>query len=290
MGRSGLIVLTGLLAATGSAFGQGSGSRVEVADCNVKYLEQALVASERSGVVAVVDVREGDAIRAKQRLIQLKDELQRAQLATLVRQADSPESDAKVVDAQLTRDFTVERYNIAVAAKRQNTDAVSRAELLELKTTADRSATRILEAQLELEVTRLKKKEAEAELRMCTIPAPFDGFVTRVLKQPGEAVQLGDPVAEVVNPQRLKVEGYVAADEALRLKPGMKVTATPQTASGPQPTGEGILVFVDVGVEPVSQRVRVWAEIDNRDRRLQPGLLARLSIDLTPPAEVEPTR
>lgn len=297
MAQPGMIVLAGVMAATlaGAFAAQPGASKpepatIEARECNVKYLEQALVASERHGVVAVVDVREGDSIRAHQRLVQLKDDLQRAQLATLIRQADSPESDAKIVDAQLMRDFSVERYNIAVAAKRQNPDAVSRAELLELKTAADRAETRIEEAELELEVTKLKKQEAEAEWRMCTIPAPFDGIVTRVMKQPGEAVQLGDPVVEIVNPRRLKVEGYVTAAEAVPLKPGMKVRATQQAATGQVRTCEGVLVFVDVGVEPVSQRVRIWAEVDNRDLTLQPGLLAGLSVDLTPPPEREPAR
>jgi membrane fusion protein, multidrug efflux system len=299
MTYSGATLLTRVIAATlisvspRPAAGE-DGSLVEVRDCNVKYIEEALVASERNGVVAVVDLREGDSVRAKQRLIQLKDDLQRAQVATLTRQANSPESDSKVEDAQLAHEFAVERYNIAVEAKRRVTDAVSRAELLELKTAADRTATKIEEAELDLEVTRLKKGEAEAELRMCTILAPIDGFVTRVLKHPGEAVQLGDPVAEVVNPRKLKVEGYVTAAEALLLRPGMKATAASEAAlATPQSkavSADGVLVFVDVGVEPVSQRVRVWAEIDNTALKLRPGLQARLKIDTSSSTEREPAR
>ncbi|MDZ4689286.1 MAG: HlyD family efflux transporter periplasmic adaptor subunit [Planctomycetaceae bacterium] len=300
MTQSGVILLAGFAATTiamtaaSQTAAVGDRAVVEVETFSVTYVEQALVASERNGVVAVVDLREGDSVRARQRLIQLKDELQRAQVATLTRQADSPESDAKIEDARLANQFAIERYNIAVEAKRTNRDSVSRAELLEQKAAADRSATKIEEARLDLEVTKLKKQEAEAELRMCAILAPIDGFVTRVLKHPGEAVQLGDPVAEVVNPRKLKVEGYVTAGDAQRLKPGMKATASPHvvpnTGNATPVSATGVLVFVDVGVEPVSQRVRVWAEIDNRELKLRPGLLARLTIDTTPPAEREPAR
>lgn len=298
MTQAGTILLAGFAAATLAASthhtAAGNAPTVEARNCNVKYIEEALVASERNGIVAIVDAREGNRVKARQRLIQLKDEVQRAQVATLTRQADSPESESKIEDARLANDFAIERYNIAVDAKRRNPDSVSRAELLELKTAADRTGTKIQEAQLDLEVTRLKKGEAEAELRMCTILAPIDGFVTRVLKHPGEAVGLGDPVVEVVNPRRLKVEGYVAAAEALLLKPGMSVTAAPEGALTLEQlkasTAAGVLVFVDVGVEPVSQRVRVWAEIDNTEGRLRPGLTAVLKIDTTAPVENEPAQ
>ena len=41
---------------------------------------------------------------------------------------------------------------------------------------------------------------------------------------------------------------------------------------------KGKLVFVDVGVEPVSGQMRVWAEIPNPDGLLRAGLPARMTI------------
>lgn len=266
---------------------------IVVPECRVKFVDQAILASERNGVIAAVDVREGDSIRAGQKVAQLKDDVPRAQLATLAREAESPQSTAKIEDAQLAEQFAVARFKIAEEAKGRNTDAVSRAEMLELEIAALRSAKEIDKAILELDLARHKKAELEAELRSFALLSPFSGNIVRVLKNRGESVQLGDPIAEIVDPTRLKIEGYVTATESRRLRPGQAVLVheelDDQTAQV-STNVKGRLVFVDVGVEPVSQRVRIWAEVDNSQLQLRPGVQARMEIDTSRPPEVEPVR
>lgn len=267
--------------------------QIVVPECRVKFIEQAVLASERNGVVSAIDIREGDTVRMGQRVAHLKDDVPRAQLATLIQEAESPQSTAKIEDAQLAEQFAVERFKIAQQAKGRNTDAVSRAEMLELEVAALRAGKEIDKAVLELDLAKLKKSELEAELRSYQLLAPFAGTVVRVLKHRGESVQMGDPVAEVVDATRLKVEGYVTATQARRLRAGMTVLVHEELDDATaQVTGnvQGRLIFVDVGVEPVSQRVRIWAEIDNAGLQLRPGVQARMEIDTSRPPEVEPVR
>lgn len=251
---------------------------IRVPECRIKFVEEAIVACERTGVIATIDVREGDSVRAGQRLAQLKDDVPRAQLATLVREAESPDSDAKVKNAELAEEFAIGRYEIAVAAQKMNPDSVSRAEMLELRIAALRAGTEIQEAALELQLVRLKKRELEAELRSYSVVAPFSGVVTRVLKQRGEALQPGDAVIELVDPNHLRIEGYATTDDTNHLQPGWKATvvAVGDQVLDTKPAGR--LAFVDVSVEPVSQRVRIWAEVDNTKRLLRPGTLATLEL------------
>jgi len=271
----------------------GDTSTIVVPECRVKFADQAILASERNGVISAIEVREGDSIRAGQKVAQLKDDVPKAQLATLTREAEGPQSMAKIEDAQLAEEFAVARYKIAQEAKGRNTDAVSRAEMLELEIAALRSAKEIDKAILELDLARHKRAELEAELRSFTLLSPFAGTIVRVLKQRGEAVQLGDPIVEVVDATRLKVEGYVTALESRRLRPGQPVLVHEELDDSTATTirnVKGRLVFVDVGVEPVSQRVRVWAEIDNSELQLRPGVQARMEIDPGRSPEVEPAR
>jgi multidrug efflux pump subunit AcrA (membrane-fusion protein) len=41
-------------------------------------------------------------------------------------------------------------------------------------------------------------------------------------------------------------------------------------------------VFVSPEVDPVNGQVRVWAEVENRDGQLRPGVHGKLSIGPTP--------
>lgn len=266
---------------------------IVVTECRVKFIDQAILASERNGVLTGVEVREGDSVRSGQKVAQLKDDLPKAQLATLAREAESPQSTAKIEDAQLAEKFAVERFRIAEEAKGRNTDAVSRAEMLELEVAALRAGKEIDKAILELELVKHKKAEIEAELRSYVLLAPFGGTIVRVLKTRGESVQLGDPIAEIVDPTRLRVEGYVSASQASTLRAGQLVSVTEDLDDQTAPSSlnvKGRLVFVDVGVEPVSQRVRIWAEVDNTALTIRPGVQARMEIDTSRPPEVEPVR
>lgn len=266
---------------------------IVVTECRVKFIDQAILASERNGVLAGVEVREGDSVRSGQKVAQLKDDLPKAQLATLAREAESPQSTAKIEDAQLAEKFAVERFRIAEEAKGRNTDAVSRAEMLELEVAALRAGKEIDKAILELDLVKHKKAEIEAELRSYVLLAPFGGTIVRVLKTRGESVQLGDPIAEIVDPTRLRVEGYVSASQASTLRAGQLVSVTEDLDDQTAPSSlnvKGRLVFVDVGVEPVSQRVRIWAEVDNTALTIRPGVQARMEIDTSRPPEVEPVR
>lgn len=267
--------------------------RLVVGDCRVKLIHEAILACERSGIVTALTVQEGDVVRAGQRIVQLKDEVLRAQWATLVHQSESPDSRAKLQDAQLAEEFAVGRYQIAVAARERNPDAVSRAEILELRIAAERAATAIQQMTLELDLLKLKKQELEAEIRSYGVTAPFAGTITRVMKHPGEAVQLGDPVVELVDASRLKVEGYVSVSEARTLKLGQAVSVV-EEVEGISPVPEvrllGKLVFVDIGIEPVSQRVRIWADVDNSKFLLRPGMLARMELVIGDTAKSAPKR
>jgi multidrug efflux pump subunit AcrA (membrane-fusion protein) len=369
-----------------SAAGGGStqetraGEQVLVPGCSVKFFEQALLACDRPGVVAKVNCREGDFVAADSPLVQLRDDVPRAQLATYVLQSEGPDADVKVRNKQKAEEFARQRYEIALDALKKNRDAVSRAEVLELRTMAERAILDTKEAQFELDVARRKRDEAQAELGSYRVLSTFGGFVSRVLKQPGEAVQQGTAVVEMVNPKQLKVEGFVARDVVARLVPGQRCvvrrTAAPSsgasdpafdaggidgnepdpndvdtsakrlgpsrslgpsadrpsdvsgrnanemehssrtnvTVAGWQSAGtqradlasqprsgeaggsemaggfesSGKLVFVDVGLQPVNQRVRVWALVDNESLMLRAGDEVTLVIDCARDPEASP--
>lgn len=268
---------------------------IPVLECNVLFPERRTLASERSGILAEV-VKEGDTIDAGDVVIRLKDDVPRSAFAVADARASS---DVDVRLARKEREAADVEYQAALEANRK-LPAFSDVEVRRLQVAAEAAALRIEQADHELEIHRRLRDQARDELHTYSITSPISGMVTRAFKGSGEAVQVGEPVLEVVNTQVARVEGFVALADAPRVKPGMPVIvrvnlpvdagASPDRARSPTiKPFEGRLGFVDVSVQPVTRVVRVWAEVDNRDALLRDGLTATMTIDLAAPPRLPPT-
>jgi multidrug efflux pump subunit AcrA (membrane-fusion protein) len=121
------------------------------------------------------------------------------------------------------------------------------------------------------------------------VVAPFAAQVRTVFKQPGEVVQQGEVVAEVINTDKVRVEGDLKLSDLPFVAPAAQVRVRLEgTAAAPdlaQHVFAGTLTFVDVKVEPVSQTVRIAAEVNNATGQLREGLKATLFI---PKSTAEP--
>jgi macrolide-specific efflux system membrane fusion protein len=98
-----------------------------------------------------------------------------------------------------------------------------------------------------------------------------------VLKQPGEWVEPGEPIVRILRLDRLKAEGLVSADALDGSLLGRPVTLTVNQSQKPVQY-RGKIAFVSPEVDPVNGQVRFWAEIENADLALRPGLHGSLTI------------
>jgi RND family efflux transporter MFP subunit len=164
------------------------------------------------------------------------------------------------------------------------------------------SAEDVAKALGEWEVALASIKEAEenrkiakAELDLAlqtydehTVKAPFDGIITKRMKNPGESVKANDAVVEMGNLNRLAADAYVPLEYAYRVKVGQVVEIQPRTRGGTRLPIEkkrfrGKITFVDPEIQPVAETaVRIRAEFENPGWELKPGLDAQMTIYLTP--------
>jgi len=144
-------------------------------------------------------------------------------------------------------------------------------------------------------VAREKRELDRADLNLArqaledhTIKAPFDGVVIERLKNPGESVRAGDPVVRLANMDKLRAWAYVPLEYAFRVKEG-QVVDLQLKVSGPRGSRSpvehkrfrGKITFVDPEVQAVAETaVRIFADFDNPDHELRPGLKAVLTIYL----------
>lgn len=253
----------------------------EVKNARVMLIERVTLASPRAGVLAFVEPREGDLVEARQVVASLDASVAKVNLAIVRLKANS------TVDRRFAKniiDLSQIEYDKAKQANNNigGGGVFTDIDLHRLKLNVDKSTLQLEQAESEAKVNSLTVDQLTAELNSYAVVAPFAGRVTKVHRAKGEAVALGDPIVDVVNLNRVRVEGFVGIQDGLRLKPGSSVVVRLDLPdvdlSEERLELNGRLVFVDVGVEPVSGQFRVWADVPNPEGILRAGLPARMTI------------
>ena len=92
---------------------------------------------------------------------------------------------------------------------------------------------------------------------------------------------LGDRVIRMIRLDRLRVEGFLPVRTARRELEGSPVRLSIEHPGRPTAQYTGKLIFVSPEVDPVNDQVRVFADIENPDLTLRPGLRGSLVIEFS---------
>lgn len=158
------------------------------------------------------------------------------------------------------------------AAVRQKEQEIERYQTL----VGQEQASRVV-AGLTRDVQENELQIAQARLDRRYIRAPFDGVLMRVDANPGEWVEPGTVVGRVIDLSRLRAEGFVRVDQVDQNFVGRTVSI--EVRCGAETcVVEGRITFVSREVDPQNQEVRFYAEVNNEDGSLLPGMHGQLSI------------
>lgn len=290
--RSMLLGLTAFLPLLGTAgeVAISSGSLVsEIADCRIKLIDEVVLASEQSGIVNSVEFKEGEIARKDEVVAAIRDNIVRSALATAEREA---ENDIEIRYAQKAADLARIAYTKAMQSNQALQGSVPEIEVRELRLAAEKAILQVEQAEHRLSVSGLHRDEARELLNSYVVQAPFDGVVTKVYKRRGEAVRQGEPILELSNATRMRVEGYIPLKDAWQIRPGAAVSIQIAAPEGPaqvdQMSFAGQVTLIDTKVEPVTQTVRIWAEVANRDEILKDGLTGVMRVYRNPQSGGKP--
>ena len=282
------IAINGCYQGAGTVLAQGKSlpphredGSTEVRNARVMLIERVTLASPRAGVLAFVEPREGDPVEARQVVASLDASVAKASLVIARHKASSTVDRRfakKIIDLSQIEYDKARQANSNIVGGGVFTDI----DLHRLKLNVDKSTLQLEQAESEAKINSLTVDHLTAELNSYAVVAPFAGRVTKVHRAKGEAVALGDPIVDVVNLNRVRVEGFVGVQDGLRVKPGSSVVVRldlPDVDLAEERLElNGKLVFVDVGVEPVTGQIRVWAEVPNPEGILRAGLPTRMTI------------
>lgn len=292
------LILVSLMFAGWTGSGQGGEQDLTVV---LKPSKRVVLSAEIAGRVSKVWHDVGDAFAASDMLIEIHDAVHAArvkkaeaevrlakarlqQVASLARervvvgQAEAAERAASeelasyqtLYDDQQASKADLER------ARLQHVNAV--AELAKAVAaeapTLERAKTELTHAQADLQI-------AQYHLSACRIKAPFAGVVSRRVIEPHEYVQPGQPLVEILSQTTLRGRFLAPStwlpelSENARLRMKIQETGT---------TVEGRIIQVSPEIDPVSETVEVFVEIDNPKGKLWPGMNGRISRAALPEA------
>lgn len=180
----------------------------------------------------------------------------------------------EVEKAKEDRTIATLKFDANQAAVTQQKEIIQRQRLALQEREQD-----VILANTEVEVAQAELELAQLQLQRRRLISPFPGFVEDVTRQSGEWVERGINVLRVIQLDTLRVEGFASADVATKLNAGQTVMISFNGKDLPHV--EGVVSFVGREVEPVNQRVKVWAEFSNPDLKIRPGLVATMRVTPT---------
>ncbi len=254
---------------------------------SLEWIEKADVAALREGVIETLELWPGMIVRKGGAIGTLHHETAELTVAKARLAANNTAAEEKALaqkELALAVCATNERLN------QRRPGMVSQEEMRKAEAEVKVAHAMAREAVEQRALNKADLDLAEQAVKEHTIVAPFDGKVYARMKNPGESVRANEAVVSLGNLERLRAWTYVPLDYFSRVKEGQIVELQPRLqgmrgAHLPleQKRFRGKITFVDPQIQPVAETaVRIYAEFDNKDKELQPGLKGVMTIYLTP--------
>jgi RND family efflux transporter MFP subunit len=264
---------------------KGDPETLVVEDATVEWIEKSNVAALREGVIDRMELQNGMPVARGKPIGYLHNEM--AVLAVKKAQV-AVDRTGPMAKAKAQKELAAAVVAINKRLNDRIKGAVSYEEQAKAEAELKVAQAMTVEADEQTRTDAVELELAQRTLEEHIIKAPFDGIVIDRMKHPGEKVGQGDPVVILGNLNRLRAYAYVPLDYAYRVKEGQEVELRPRLVGSrnvPLPIEQkrfrGKIQFVDPQLQPVGEDgVRIFAEFDNRDHEMRPGLKGTLTIYL----------
>ena len=222
-----------------------------------------------SGVVHAVPVAEGDEVAQGALLVALEQELEALELQRLEMLW---QSEGVLRASQQRLALITEQLNLAQMLYDQSR-SVSRDELNALRMQKLSLEAETVNLELEKQRQALDFQIGQGRLEQRNLRAPLAGLVTRVTVNPGEWVQAGEPIIELVDSSESFIRFSLPSRQAREFKRGDEIAFEVEGVAG-----VGIVSFVAPVADPASGRFEIKITFDNPNQHFRPGLTARISL------------
>ena len=136
--------------------------------------------------------------------------------------------------------------------------------------------TRLQQAYASARQSRAQRAQAEEQLNYTLIRAPFAGTVEEHRVMVGERVGPGTPVIRIIDTRRVKVTIGVPESYAGDIEVGTRIELDVPALGDLRKNGS--VTFAGNTINPNNRTFSIEAEVDNRDGRLKPEMIANVLI------------
>ncbi len=284
-------VSVALVASTHAQSPRSEAQVFEVPDlATLDWIEKSNVAALREGVIKTMELQIGMPVKEGGTIGKLHSEI--ADLS-VKKAAIAANSKGPLAKAQAQQDVA-----IAVVARNRRLDsrihgAVSEEDKQKAEAELKVATAAIVEETEKIALAKADMALAQRTLEEHTIIAPFDGIVLERMKHRGESVRANEAVVKIGNLSKIRAYCYVPLEYYPSVKEGQIVEIQLILAgsrANPLPIERkryrGKITVVDKQVQAITETaVRVFAEFDNKDLDLRPGLKAKMTIFLNSDAD-----
>ncbi len=207
--------------------------------------QRVIMRSEIDGVIENIYFDEGDEIVNNKKLIDISTK----ELSLKLKIAFA---DSKLAETNLKRDEKLAKDNL-----------IPNAQLDQTRTFAERAL--------------LNRELAKISLNKSIINSPLSGTVKTRFVKVGEFVRKGDRLVEILNVDRILVKVNIPEQEILQFNIGQKVDIELYILE--KKIFEGKVKKIGLEADASNRTFPVEIEVNNRERILRPGMLARVTFN-----------
>jgi len=203
--------------------------------------QRLIMKSQIDGVIENIYFDEGEEIVKNKKLLDISTKELSLKLKIAL-------ADSKLAESNLNRDEKLAKKNL-----------IANAQLDQTRTFAERAS--------------LNKELAKISLNKSLINSPLKGTVKTRFVKVGEFVRKGDRLVEILEVDRILVKVNIPEQEILQINIGQKVDIVLYILENKKFEGE--VKKIGLEADASNRTFPVEIEVDNRERELRPGMLAR---------------
>lgn len=209
------------------------------------------LAVEAGGVVQEILFSANDRVEAGQRLLQIRDQIERADLA-------AAEASLELSQTELARARTLQERGVSAGATVE---------------TAQASATNARSQVLRL--TAILEEKA--------LEAPFAGITGIPQVDVGQYVEPGTVYGTLQDLDTMRVDFSIPEQQVRDVEVGLPVTVTSEVGGA---SFKGKITGIEPKIDPNSRLVTLRADVENPDGALNPGQFLRVRVELPEESDV----
>lgn len=203
--------------------------------------QRLIMKSEIDGVIENIYFDEGEEIFQNKKLVDISTKELSLKLKIAL-------ADSKLAESNLNRDEELAKKNL-----------IPNAQLDQTRTFAERAS--------------FNKELSKINLNKSLIKSPLKGTIKTRFVKVGEFVRKGDRLVEILDVDRILVKVNIPEQEILKIKIGQKVDIVLYILENKMI--EGQVKKIGLEADSSNRTFPVEIEVDNSERELRPGMLAR---------------